>query len=436
MRARFIIFLTLLLRVPVGTGGEAWTLERALHQAALHNPDARIALHRIAAAQAQLAQANSAFWPRLQLQSSYTRTDNPMMAFGSILNQRSFRSSLDFNDVPDLDDINVRGLVTAPLYAGGRHTADRHAAKSNARAAKFEGMAIQNELQFEVARAFHTILKARELVRSAEASVRSLDENLVVAQRRFDAGAMLKAELLDVEVRLAQAREESVRVRNSSVLAERALRNLLGLESVVEFSVSDALPALLIPESSGAERPELIALQHREEAALARIRVARSGYKPRLSAFGNVDYDYGTVTGNDGESYAIGVVAQWDLWDGFSARSKVTEAEAQLEMVREEQRKLRLAIDLEVEQARLNLATATERLAAMEKVTARASESHVLTRNRFEQGSALASQLLDAESALLNARVRYAGAVSDQRIALAALRKALALPQLESNRSR
>jgi outer membrane protein len=436
MSARFLMFITLLLRLPLVTGAEAWTFERALQHAASHNPEARIAQHRIVAAQAQLAQANSAFWPRLQLQSSYTRTDNPMMVFGNILNQRSFRSSLDFNDVPDIDHLNVRGLVTAPVYAGGRNIAARNAAKSNARAAQFEVMAIQNQLQFEVARAFHTILKAREFVRSTDASVRSLEENLSVAQRRLNAGALLKAELLDVEVRLAQGREELVRARNASTLAERALRNLLGLEISDEFSVSDALPALSIPESSGEERAELLALGQREEAAMERIRAARSGYKPRLSAFGNIDYDYGTVTGNDGESYAVGVVAQWDLWDGFSTRSKIREAEAQLELIREEQRKVRLAIDLEVEEARLNLAAATERLAAMEKATSQASESHLLTRNRFDQGSALSSQVLDTESALLTARVRHAEAVSDQRIALAALRKALALPQTDSNRTR
>jgi outer membrane protein TolC len=436
MSARFVIMFTLLLRLPLASGAEPWTFERALQHAALHNPDARMAKHRIAAAQAQLAQANSTFWPRLELQSSYTRTDNPMMAFGSILNQRSYRSSFDFNDVPDIDDINVRGVVTAPLYAGGRNTAERRAAKSNARAAKFEEMAIHNEVQFEAARAFLTILKAREFVRAAEGSVRSLEENLLVARRRFDAGAMLKADLLDVEVRLAQAREELVRARNSSMLAERALRNLLGLENADEFLVSDALPPMIIPDSGGEERPELIALRQREEATLAQIRVAHSGYKPRLSAFGNVDYNYGTVTGNDGQSYAVGVIAQWDIWDGFSTRAKVTEAEAKLAMVREELRKVQLAIDFEVEQAQRDFAAATERLTAMEKATAQASESHGLTRNRFEQGSALSSQLLDAESALLNARVRHAEAVSDQRIALAALRKALALPQTEANRAR
>jgi outer membrane protein TolC len=89
-------------------GAEAWTLERAIGHALTNSPDARIAHRRIAAARGGMDQANAALWPQLQLQSSYARTDNPMLAFGNILNQRSFSSSLDFNDVPDVDNLNVR----------------------------------------------------------------------------------------------------------------------------------------------------------------------------------------------------------------------------------------------------------------------------------------------------------------------------------------
>ena len=114
-----------------------------------------------------------------------------------------------------------------------------------------------------------------------------------------------------------------------------------------------------------------------------------------------------------------------------STRSKFREAKANLESAREEQRKLRLALDFEVEQARLNLNAAAERLAVSSKTVEQATESARLTRNRFEQGLALSTQLIDSETALVAARVRRA-AESDQRIAVAALRKALALPQLDN----
>src|SRR5207244_3764682 len=117
---------------------DTWTLERALDYALAHNPDARLAQRRIAASQAGLEQANSAFWPRLQVQSSYTRTDNPMMVFGNILNQRAYSPSLDFNNVPDVDNLNAKGFVSVPLYSGGRNVAGRDAAKANTEAAKQE----------------------------------------------------------------------------------------------------------------------------------------------------------------------------------------------------------------------------------------------------------------------------------------------------------
>jgi outer membrane protein len=138
------------------------------------------------------------------------------------------------------------------------------------------------------------------------------------------------------------------------------------------------------------------------------------------------------VTGGDGKSYTAGVMAQWDLWDGFSTRAKVREAKANLESAHEEQRKLRLALNLEVEQARLDLNTAAERLVVSGKTVEQAAESASLTRNRFEQGLALSTQLIDSETALVAARVRRSEAESDQRIAVAALRKALALPQLDA----
>ncbi len=426
-------FLALSLLCSLAAGAaEPWTLERALDYALSHNPDARIAQQRIMAAQAGLEQADSAFWPHLQFQSSYTRTDNPMMVFGSILNQRAYNSSLNFNNVPDVDDLNVRGLVTVPLYAGGKIMAGREAAKANTEAAKQTSAAVRNELGFEVVRAFQTILKTRQFINATEAAVTAFEGNQAAAKKRLDGGTLLKSDELDIEVRLTQAREDLVRARNANTLAILTLRNLLGIESE-DFSVVEVAPVAPVPIGGDfSHRPELAAASERERAARAEIKGAKSGYQPRVSAFGSLDHDYGWVTGGDGNSYSAGVMLQWDLWDGFSSRAKTREAKANLESASEEKRKLRLALNFEVEQARLNLQAANERLAVTEKSVEQAEESAKLTRARFEQGLAISTQLIDAESALVAARVRRAESESDQRIAVAALRKALALPQLDA----
>ena len=425
-------FLALSLTCSLAAGAaESWTLERALDYALSHSPDACLAQQRIMATQAGLEQADSAFWPHLQFQSSYTRMDNPMMVFGSILNQRAYNSSLNFNDVPDVDDLNVRGLVTVPLYAGGKIKAGRDAAKANTEAAKQTSAAVRNELGFEVVRAFQTILKTRQFVKATQAAVTALEGNQATAMKRLVGGTLLKSDELDIEVRLRQACEDLVRARNANTLAVLALRNLLGMESG-EFAVADTAPKATVPSGDDfSHRPEIAAAHERERAAAAEMRGAQSGYQPSVSAFGSLDHDYGWVTGGDGNSYTAGVMLQWDLWDGFSSRAKTREASANLESAREEQRKLRLALNFEVEQAQLDLSAANERLAVTETSIEQALESEKLTRDRFEQGLAISTQLIDAETALVAARVRRAEAESDQPIAVAGLRKALALPQLD-----
>ena len=430
------ILFTVVWALPTATfvsaqTNQPWTLPQALEYVTVNNPDVRIAQQRILVAQAGLSQANAAFSPQLQFQSSYMRTDNPMQVFGAALNQRSFNLGMDFNHVPDADNMNAKGLVTMPLYAGGRNVATRNAAKAGEQAAKSDAEAVKNALSFEVTRAYLTILKIREHIQTAEAGVRAFETNLSIANKRFNAGALLKNEVLDVEVRLAQAREELVRAQNAHSLAERSLRNLLGIEQD-DFTVANATPEILMPDINDySGRAELASAQSRQRAAEAGVQRAKGGHLPRMNAFGSMDYDYGTKFDGDGKSYTAGVIFQWDLWDGRLTRAKVKEAKANMDQAREEERKVRLAIDLETQQARLAIKEANERLKVTDKIVSQAAESVELTRSRFEQGLALSTQLIDAETALIAARVRRSESESNLRIAIAGLRKALGIRQLE-----
>ena len=72
-------------------------------------------------------------------------------------------------------------------------------------------------------------------------------KGLDIAKKRLEGGTLLKSGVLDIEVRLAQAREELVRARNANALAVRALRNLLGIEDG-DFEVADTAPAVSAPD--------------------------------------------------------------------------------------------------------------------------------------------------------------------------------------------
>ncbi len=427
--------LLLLATVIVSFAEQTWTLDESISYALEHNPEARIATDRIAVARALLGQANAAFLPRLELRSSYTRTDNPATVFGAILNQQAFSNNLDFNDVPEVDNARIGGMVSLPLYAGGAHLAGRKAAHAGTAAARVDAEAVRNRLAFEVARTFYTVVKTRELIRATEAGVGAFETNLRVARNRLNSGTALKTDVLDVEVRLARSREELVRAQNARALALRALRNLLSTDQdEIHIADTEAEPSIP-PTDDFAKRPELTAANKRFEAAQALVRAAKSGYLPQVDAFGSVDHDRGWELDSGAWSYTAGVTMQWNLWDGNRTRTRVDQARAELETAREQKRRVYLAVDLEVEQARIRVNDASQRLSVTEKAVAQATESAALTRSRFEQGLAISSQLIDAEAALTTASVRRAEALADRRIAIAALRSALGLPQRSGTRA-
>jgi len=409
------------------------SLSQAVSRALADSPDARIAASRIDASQAMLMQARAAFQPHLRVQSGYIRTNQPVSVFGMALNQRRFSPGLNFNDVPDADNWMSGVTLTLPLYSGGKNVAGRDAALAALSASQHGAAAVRQVLAFEVTRTFLMIHKTRTLIEAAQAAVESFESNLKLSEKRIQAGTALKTDALDLEVRLAEAREDLARTQNANTLTRQSLAMLLGIENG-EVDASASLPQLQAPSSSQiASRPEVHMAESIAQAAAARIRQASAGWKPSVNAFGSAEHNRGGKFDGQGTNYTVGVMAQWDVWDGNLTRGRVNEAEAELTAAQENVRRQRLAVTLEVQQARSALRESVERLEVSAKSVQLAEESVKLTRERFETGLALAAQLIDAETALTAARVRRAEAETDRRVAVAALRRALGMNMISTS---
>ena len=414
-------------------GAEPWTLDRAVETALKNSPDARIARQRSEGAEAVIEQARSAWLPQVSLQGRYLDTNSPMMAFGSILNQRAFSFGLDFNRPGRIDDLNATGTVAYNLYSGGRASAGLSAARSGAHAVEQDLRAAQQQLGRDVVKAYLSIRKAREDVGAVEAGVKAYEAAVAAAHARFDAGQMLKADLLSLEVQLAQTQENLAAARHGAALAERAFRFVLGLDSsteAVELATDDpALARLEMPDTGDfSQRPELAGLRERIRAAEAMVRAARGQRLPTVNAFASYQYDEGWQLDRHADSWMAGVSVDLNVFDGGQTSGRIRQASAELAQAKEMLRKAALGIGLEVEQARLAHEEAVERLAVSARAVEQAEESAMLTRARFEKGAVLVSDVIGVEGRLIEARMRRAVAAADERIALAEWRCALGLP--------
>ena len=410
-----------------------WTVEEAVLFAIANSPDTAITKQRINAARASVQQASAAFYPQVDIGASYGQTNNPMYSFGNILNQGAFDASIDFNDPGRTDNLNMSATLNYRFYNGGRDEAGLRAAEAGETASKYKLAAVHSQLGFQVVRTFFTIIHAEETLQARQSAIEAIAASIHVARARYEAGDLLKADLLNLEVHQSRAQENLIQARHSLNLAKKGFLNLLGLKKGPVRLKTDCDIEQLVPQSTSFEnRPELKRLDAAIEAAESLVRKAYSGYYPTADAFAGYQVDKGFELDGTGNSWIAGVKINYNLFNGHQTSSEIALSNSILAEKKERKRKMSLAFDFEVEQARLFLEQAEQRLQVTEKMVEQAEESARLSRERFKEGIVLSSDLIDVEDWLTDALVRKTGACTSRRIAIADLRRAVGLPQFRA----
>ena len=409
----------------------AVTLDACITTALQDNPDAQAAEARIAAAREAVRQTTAAYFPTLTLSSTIERTDNAPQAFFMLLNQRTASMQSDINNPGDVD--NWRNSVGAKvrLLDAGQRGYQRDAAQLGAQAEAAGKRALDNELVHQVTRAFYSVLQAQTFVQVRQESVASLGESLRVANERLRAGSAAKSDVLNIDVRLAEAREDLIRAQHGVQLALAALNTAIGRDVVSESALPEAAAqdaathAPVIEQNLDAVegRPELEVARF---AAQAQEKIQRKTERenwPTLSAFGSADWD-SAVNSDLQRSYFVGAVAEWDIFTGFRQTAAAAEAKARAAAAKAAERKALNNLRLDLKQAQLETREAWERQEVTRQSVASAEEALRITRERYRQGAADVTELLTAQVGLTATRSRNTAAHYDFLVAQSNLKRA------------
>lgn len=234
---RYILGSVLILVMILGLSisAQAVTLATCIKTALENNPDIQAGITRINAAKYMIKHAESAYYPRLYLSGTYYMTDNPPQAFMMSLNQKDLDITdpdFDPNDPDHTDNMRLSVGLKYRFYDGGVNTIQVEMAKAGQQAQELGLRAVQNELIHQVTRGYYGVLQAQSFVAVQEESVKSLKESLRVARVRFNAGSAVKTDMLNLEVKLAQAQEDNIRARNGVQLAIASLNMAIGSDLV------------------------------------------------------------------------------------------------------------------------------------------------------------------------------------------------------------
>jgi outer membrane protein TolC len=258
-----------------------------------------------------------------------------------------------------------------------------------------------------------------------------------------------KVDLMRTEVRVADLEQNLERETNVLEIQKRVLATLLGLDEKVNLKIAGKLTFENKAFSSGQlvplaldRRPDYRGARDKVEAQARKVDVARAGHAPNLNLVGSYGYRGTGVSGvlddrggggnlarNRGPWYdddgQIGVTLTMPLFDGGLITAKVKEEFSALAAAQERLRKLNLQVRQEVETAVLDVRSTSERVKATEKAVEQARESLRIEILKYNLGAGSITDVLDAQSALLQTETTYYRALSDFRIAVARLKLAV-----------
>jgi len=232
------------------------------------------------------------------------------------------------------------------------------------------------------------------------------------------------------DVDLSNARLNLLKAENALRVALVALNNAMGMPDAPPYDIEDDVGyqknAVDLGESlrkAYLNRPDLQSLILKKEAAQRSVALAGKDYYPVLT--GSAGYGWSGQDFPLDSGWNVGASLNFDLFSGFLTKYQVSEAAANLAVLRADEETLRQTIRLEVEQSCANLQDAEKRISTATVAVRQAEENLDLAQGRYATGVGDTLEVTDAVVAQGNARTNLSAALYDYKIAEASLEKAM-----------
>lgn len=409
------------------------TLDEAIEQTQKNSLRVAELQAREDAAKANEEGRGAAQRPSVALQGGYMRTNHVQeFAFETPGGPRQ----VVYPDIPD----NVRSRIDVQwlFYSGGRLEHLERAARAEREATGEDLSAARADLRLEATRAFWTLVTAREAEAVLSRSLESIRSYVRDLQARLDQGLIPPNELLSAQAQESRQRVASIEATNARQIAEADLRRLMGSDGTGPIEPVASLEAAP-PASTAvaqlialaiAQRPERRALTGRADAAQARADAAKAGGLPQVSFNGGFDYARPNPrifprNGQWEDSWDLSVNASWTLWDGGRVRAERAEATALARAAQTRVGDFDRQVTFEVRQRRLELESSLAAITAATDGVRAAAEAQRVLGERFKAGVSTNTEVLDAQTAMLQAELDRTRALASARLAEARLARAV-----------
>ncbi|AOW17508.1 transporter [Polaribacter vadi] len=415
MKKSYIFMLFLVLLGVKLNAQEIMPISKAevLAKVSENNTAIKIYEEEFNASKADYKQTNAVFLPNITASHTGISTTNPLMAFGSKLNQ-GILTAADFNPALLNNPNTTQNFATIIKVEQPLINLDgfyqRKAAKSKMEAMFLQTERTQDFLVFEVEKAYMQLQLAYQGVLVLEKALETSNANKTMADNSFKQGVLQRADLLNVEIRVTEVKNQLQTAKSNVQNASNYLSFLMNDKNDVIYKPTETLTVFdfnvddkLISENRADIRAMQLALKGFEAVNKA----DKMAFLPRLNAFGSYEMYDNKIFQGDASGYVIGAQLSWDIFQGSKRFGKAQKSKAEFEKSKLEYNQYVSKNNLELNKVKRQLVDAKNSLELTKLAVEQSEESLRIRKNRFKEGLEKTSDLLVAETQFAQKQLEY-----------------------------
>jgi outer membrane protein len=310
--------------------------------------------------------------------------------------------------------------ISQNIFDGGRTANSIRQAESGVFAARATMRLTEQAILQNGATAYMNVLRDTAVMNLRKNNIAVLEQQLKQTRDRFDVGEVTRTDVAQAEASLAQARSDLYAAQAQLKNSVANYRQLIGvepghlepgrsLEPLLPKTLNEAIAIALV------EHPGVVSALHQVDAGELAVKVAESALSPTVSVNAQLSNQYDSFLGFPGSrQFSASAIGQLNvpLYQGGAEYASIRQAKEQLGQAR-------LNADLQRDSVRASvvssyglLETAKASIISQQAAVKAAETALAGVREEAKVGQRTTLDVLNAQQALLNARV---GLVISQR---------------------
>ena len=379
------------------------------------NLQLKIADKTYQSAKADYQQSNALFLPNITASHTGISTTNPLMAFGSKLNQEILTAS-DFNPVLLNDPARIQNFATKfeiqqPLI-NLDGLLERQAAKSKMDAFLLQTERTKEYLELEVSKSYMQLQLAYKAVKVLEKANMTAKASLKLVENYFKQGLLQKTDLLNVQVRVSEIENQlqyaKSNVQNASDYIAFLLNDdLKGKIYKPAEELENTIAIEAINTSLSDNRKDIQAMSKSSEAYAKMMQSSKMAFLPRLNAFGSYEIYDKNFLGTSASGYVVGAQLSWNVFDGYKSIGKYEKAKVESQKSETEKEQYKAQSQLELNKVNRQLKDAENKVNLSQLTFEQSQEGFRIRQNRFTQGLEKTTDLLQSETQMIQKELEH-----------------------------